>query len=272
MSIDWNDDLTIGIREIDEQNKAIFSEFNQYCQSIEEGEGEASLKCLAFFLDEYQQNFAIEENLHLKSGCPGFEEHQADHRKFVSKIDKLMEQVQTQTPTREMIMATKGILIRWLIKHIKEKDKSLGNFLIAKAAESEKEFIGKDLGDILVEVNIISPITLERAKSRQVASGKDLGEVLEEMNVVSADEIRCALDSRDGKERITKKLGEILMALGVITHSTLDRAMSIQEQGGKPLGIILQQMGVASRLEVSEAQAIQKGFLCLNREARKSGE
>ncbi len=54
----------------------------------------------------------------------------------------------------------------------------------------------KHLGDILVEAEIISKKTLERALERQKADKKRLGIVLEEMGVITEDELTDALSKQ----------------------------------------------------------------------------
>jgi hemerythrin len=261
MSLVWTDDLTVGVMEIDTSNKDIFDKFNRFCQAVEEGNGGKGLIALVAFLDKYKQHFSCEENLHRKSACPGFEEHQDDHKNFVSEIEQLKQEMQKQKPTKELILGTRGRLVRWLIAHIKEKDKVLCSFLLSNAAESEKEFANMELGDIFVEVDLISPTTLERALLKQREDGRNLGAILQVMGVVNADDIKCAVATQEGKFRITKKLGEILVKTGIISHSTLERAIETQHVSNKPIGLILQDMGVVTQMELAEAQAIQKGML-----------
>lgn len=54
----------------------------------------------------------------------------------------------------------------------------------------------KHLGDILVEADIISSKTLERALERQKSEKKRLGDVLEEMGVITGDELIDALSKQ----------------------------------------------------------------------------
>ena len=60
---------------------------------------------------------------------------------------------------------------------------------------SEKK---KQVGDILVEAEIISVKTLERALERQKGTGKRLGIVLEEMGVITKEELLNALSKQLG--------------------------------------------------------------------------
>ena len=64
----------------------------------------------------------------------------------------------------------------------------------------------KHLGDILVESEIISFRTLERALERQQTSKKRLGTILEEMGVISEDELVDALSKQFNFKTIKIKI------------------------------------------------------------------
>ncbi|HJV65957.1 MAG TPA: response regulator [Geomonas sp.] len=55
-------------------------------------------------------------------------------------------------------------------------------------------------------------------------------------------------------------LGELLVASGIITMKTLERALARQRGSGKRLGVVLDEMGVITQQELIEALAKQFGF------------
>lgn len=57
-----------------------------------------------------------------------------------------------------------------------------------------------------------------------------------------------------------KQLGTILVEAGIITNTTLERALERQKGSGKRLGIVLEEMGVITELELVDALARQFGF------------
>ena len=106
----------------------------------------------------------------------------------------------------------------------------------------------KNLGEILVEKNIITQTQLELALRRQnQQKGKYLGQILIEMGLVSQDKINKVLDVSSKRKRI----GEILVDLLIITPQQLENALQkqreLQKQGTrKPLGAIVLEMGYAN--------------------------
>ena len=65
----------------------------------------------------------------------------------------------------------------------------------------------KHLGDILVEAEIISKKTLERALERQKTEKKRLGVILEEMGVINEDELTDALSKQFNFKTIKNFVG-----------------------------------------------------------------
>lgn len=57
-----------------------------------------------------------------------------------------------------------------------------------------------------------------------------------------------------------KKLGTLLVEIGIITTKTLERALERQKGSGKRLGMILEEMGVVTEDELVDALARQFGF------------
>jgi len=123
--------------------------------------------------------------------------------------------------------------------------------------------MSKQLGDILVDTEMISKKTLEKALERQQSTGKRLGQVLEEMGVLSESELMEALVSQhspfaDINQK--KQLGDILVQAKLISEKTLERALERQRAEGKKLGEVLEEMGVITENELVDALGRQFGF------------
>lgn len=119
------------------------------------------------------------------------------------------------------------------------------------------------LGDILVETEIISKKTLEKALERQSGTGKRLGQVLEEMGVITEPELMEALlrqHSPFADIAQKKQLGDILVQARLISEKTLERALERQRAEGKKLGELLEEMGVITESELVDALGRQFGF------------
>jgi|APHig6443717817_1056837.scaffolds.fasta_scaffold68666_2 CheY-like chemotaxis protein len=127
--------------------------------------------------------------------------------------------------------------------------------------------MAKQLGDILVDTELISKKTLEKALVRQNSTDKKLGEVLEEMGVLTEAELMEALVSQHSPfaDMYQKKqLGDILVQAKLISEKTLERALERQQSEGKKLGEVLEDMGVITEIELVNALGRQFGFKTLD--------
>lgn len=125
-----------------------------------------------------------------------------------------------------------------------------------------KPSIAPKLGDILQEAEIVNLAALELALQKQLQSRKPLDEVVVDMMGGTQGEAGKALEvQKSVKPRLPKKFGEILVEAGLISSSTLMRALERQKGTGKVLGIILTEMGVITHDEMLEALEVQNGRL-----------
>ncbi len=68
-----------------------------------------------------------------------------------------------------------------------------------------------------------------------------------------------AASEKAEQEFVKKRLGEILVASDLVSRATLERALERQKETGKRLGIILLEMGVAGKEDISSALMVQEG-------------
>ncbi len=130
MKLNWNDDLAIGVKEIDEQHKELFKRFGRLLDACNSGCGREELGSLLIFLDEYiKSHFRDEEKLQLACGYPDYPDHCAQHRIFISKFSELKNVMRTDGPTLSLTIGTNTMLIDWLVKHISDMDKKIATFV-----------------------------------------------------------------------------------------------------------------------------------------------
>jgi hemerythrin len=136
MAIEWQEDLVLGIPEIDEQHQEMFRRFAAFSEACQEEQGRELLMELLSFMQLYaQSHFATEERLMAECAYPGLDEQKLHHAQFKRDLEEFAEQVSAGGPTQEMALSVKGKLIRWLIQHIRELDRQMVEFVKAKMAE-----------------------------------------------------------------------------------------------------------------------------------------
>jgi len=130
MGIVWNDSLSIGVEEIDDQHKKIFDTFNRFLTACRGGHGTEKLNDLLWFLSSYvATHFANEERLMQQVGFPGFDDHHRLHTDFVVEIDKLMGRFVREGPTEELVATVNTFISNWLTDHISVMDWNIGHYL-----------------------------------------------------------------------------------------------------------------------------------------------
>jgi hemerythrin len=122
MSIEWTEQLSTGIAEIDAQHKAVISKFNDLLAACRQQKGNEEIKEFLQFLTDYViVHFSDEERLMRERGFPGFVGHQREHQEYRERLAKL--RVDYVTGVRDDVIAESAWLAGdWFIGHIKRAD------------------------------------------------------------------------------------------------------------------------------------------------------
>lgn len=126
--VNWSDQLSVNIRQIDEQHKKLVSMLNELHDAMLNGKGRDVLSQILDGLAEYTvTHFATEENLMKKYNYPGYVNHKAEHDRFVEKVSEFKEKLSQGQLT--LTMEVLNFLKDWLTSHIMGSDKKYGPFL-----------------------------------------------------------------------------------------------------------------------------------------------
>lgn len=130
MSVAWRESLATGITEIDNQHQELLNRFGNLLSACRESKGISKLRSLLAFLDEYViEHFRDEEQLQSQYNYPGLAEHKRQHASFISRLDELKREVDTDGVALHHVIETNNMLLNWLVNHISVVDKELGRFL-----------------------------------------------------------------------------------------------------------------------------------------------
>jgi len=115
--------------------------------------------------------------------------------------------------------------------------------------------------DLLVELNLVTEGQVREAQAKPGASGSQLGEVLMALGYLTRSQIQRAVSlaiARGGTVVLDRPpLGEVLVGLQVISEPQLNEALERQRQDPRRLGEILVSQGVATDQHVLEALGVQ---------------
>ena len=126
--VNWSVQLSVNIRQIDEQHKKLVSMLNELHDAMLNGKGRDVLSQILDGLAEYTvTHFATEENLMKKYNYPGYVNHKTEHDRFVEKVSEFKEKLSQGQLT--LTMEVLNFLKDWLTSHIMGSDKKYGPFL-----------------------------------------------------------------------------------------------------------------------------------------------
>ncbi len=127
MKIEWTDDLSTGVPEMDDQHKQLFSLLNDFYAAVERGEREEGIRTLFEGVDRYTVfHFSAEEAFMERIGYPDLASHRETHGMFRREYLTAMER--HEVGDRKAIRDLVAFLLSWLYTHIQKTDKRYGTF------------------------------------------------------------------------------------------------------------------------------------------------
>lgn len=136
--VDWNDSLSVGIQEIDDQHQFLVELLNKLHRAIHQRQGTAAAEAILMELVEYTKiHFAVEESLMRILGYPYYEEHKQQHDHLISEIHQLQDKLASgkASVTFELL----HFLRVWLTKHIMDEDQQYSPFFLSRGAVATSE-------------------------------------------------------------------------------------------------------------------------------------
>src|SRR5512139_1687724 len=96
--IEWSDELSVGIQEIDEQHKVLVGLVNDMHRAIHEHHGSDTARNILEQLGDYTRvHFAVEESLMRIFDYPGYEEHKKQHEELIAQFRAYQDKVRSGT-------------------------------------------------------------------------------------------------------------------------------------------------------------------------------
>lgn len=132
--LEWSDDLSVGIADIDKDHKKLLILLNQLFAAGLAGVGEEVLDNTLKELEEYTHyHFNREEELLARYEYPSLEPHKFQHQKLIKQLQEYSELARTQADSG-LSADVMSFLRGWLINHIKEHDHQYASYLHEKGA------------------------------------------------------------------------------------------------------------------------------------------
>jgi len=141
--IEWSDEISVGIQEIDEQHKKLVNLINRLYDAMTLGEDKVAVaKDVLNELVQYTIiHFAVEECLFRIFEYPNYRAHCDMHEDLRNQVDEINKKVQNgeRLITPELLF----FLRKWITNHIMVEDKKYSPFLLKKGM---KKSLGSKFG------------------------------------------------------------------------------------------------------------------------------
>lgn len=128
--MEWTQDLSVGVKEIDDQHKELIRRINAFFDAVDTGKGnDEVLKVLDFLQGYVVSHFHDEEALQMRVKYPNYAAHKKLHEGFIRDVGGIKKDIQESgftVMTRSLMAST---LVTWLVLHISKEDKRIGEHI-----------------------------------------------------------------------------------------------------------------------------------------------
>ncbi len=143
--VEWSDELSVGIQEIDEQHKILITLLNRLYEAIIMQTEEERIETILTELSQYTViHFAVEESLMRIFDYPYYEEHKKNHQKLTDQVVELQKKFINDQVSISMEIL--HFLRHWLTEHIQRDDKKYAPYLVQKGLKptwAKRSWVGK---------------------------------------------------------------------------------------------------------------------------------
>ncbi len=126
LQMKWDESMTTGNPEIDEQHRQLIDALNTLIQAMQQGKGRQEINHTFDFLASYvQTHFSFEEACMEKHRCPVAGKNKVLHAKFIAAMNSMLEQFEREGPSAALAIRVKDELLDWFVAHIRGVDTQL---------------------------------------------------------------------------------------------------------------------------------------------------
>ena len=136
MSVSWNESLSTGVPEVDNQHKELFRQLESLSQAMSKGQGRDEIGKILDFLGDYVvRHFAAEEKHMDRLACAAADANKQAHRKFLALFRQLRRRFAEAGASTTLVLEINNTLSDWLVEHISKIDTQLKACGSKKATE-----------------------------------------------------------------------------------------------------------------------------------------
>lgn len=138
--VQWSDDFSVGIPEIDDQHRGLIALVNRVYSAVINKAASSEVEEIVHALEHYTlQHFADEERYMIHARYPKFGLHKSVHDQFVERVAAEKDRLKAGFPLDVDIV---HFLRDWLINHILRMDKEFGLYEQGLQADVKQQRAG----------------------------------------------------------------------------------------------------------------------------------
>lgn len=134
MPLEWNETLSVGVDEIDDQHRELFRRAANVLDGLKRGEPEEISGLVDFLYQHAVTHFGAEEEFMRETRYPGYVRHKAEHDRFVSDLLALSRECDRAGQSAFLALRVNHWLVQWLKEHVSGTDAELGRHLARRTA------------------------------------------------------------------------------------------------------------------------------------------
>jgi hemerythrin len=128
--IAWDEKLELGNEQVDTQHQRLFELLNELVGQCMDGSNIEKLKgTLDFLVDYTVYHFYDEESLQVQYNFSDYARHKQLHEDFKETVAALVRRLAESGSSEELSNDVNKIVVRWLIGHIQQEDKKIGEHI-----------------------------------------------------------------------------------------------------------------------------------------------
>lgn len=129
LTLNWTNDFSIGIKEIDEEHKEIVQNFSKLYTLMKDGKGHEYFHELIYFLNDYvHRHFDNEEIIMTKINYNKLDEQKRCHHDFKLRVEEFVKDYDGQNASNADLIKINLFIKHWLIHHILIEDRKIGEY------------------------------------------------------------------------------------------------------------------------------------------------
>ncbi len=139
----WTEDLSVGVDEIDNQHHELFDRINNLVAAIKNHRCKDEIDGTLNFLEEYAvTHFAYEEKYMQDFHYPEYPQHKAHHARYLEHLSELKKEAavpRVKGGSYDLSVTTNQMVVDWIVDHIMNVDRKFGAFLNARARKDDDQ-------------------------------------------------------------------------------------------------------------------------------------